>query len=232
MRFKGGADQLRRNHLTMQVRKGGAMTRLRNLTIALPLMLASPWGLADDGYLIAPKEPVQGASQLEWSHRWWQWAFSFERTRSPVADRTGQFCASRQAGPVWFLAGTYGTHRTERTCHVPRDKILFFPLINYVSFQDANAPRPCKALMEKAAALTDEPSVLVLEIDGHRIDGLRVHRQAGRDCFSLVPGEQPDAAGDGYYVALKPLVPGVHTLNFGGILPSLTQAVTYTLVVE
>jgi hypothetical protein len=31
---------------------------------------------------------------------------------------------------------------------------------------------------------------------------------------------------------LRLLPPGTHTLNFGGVLPSMIQAVTYTLVVE
>ena len=31
---------------------------------------------------------------------------------------------------------------------------------------------------------------------------------------------------------LRPLAPGRHTLNFGGVLPSMLQAVTYTLIVE
>jgi hypothetical protein len=208
------------------------MIRPRDWTIALPLAVLCHGVLAGDVAVIPPQEPLAGASQLEWSQRWWQWAFSFERSRSPVADRTGQFCASRQSGAVWFLAGTYGTHRTERTCHVPKGKVLFFPLINYVTFQGSDDARPCKALVDHAASLTNEPSALVLEIDGRRVEGLQTHRQASGSCFSLVQDERPDAAANGYYVALKPLAPGVHTVNFGGILPSLAQAVTYTLVVE
>jgi hypothetical protein len=207
------------------------MFRFRAWAVAATLMAMGSASCGADANLIPPKELVAGASQLEWSQRWWQWAFSFDRARSPVADRTGQFCASRQSGPVWFLAGTYGTHRTERTCHVPSGKVLFFPLVNYVTFQGAQR-RTCQALIGDAAGLTNDPSALVLEIDGRRVDGLQAHRLAGKDCFSLVPGEPADAAANGYYVALRPLRAGVHTVNFGGILPTLAQAVTYTLIVE
>ncbi len=31
---------------------------------------------------------------------------------------------------------------------------------------------------------------------------------------------------------LKPLPPGTHVLNFGGALPGMLQAVTYTLIVD
>jgi hypothetical protein len=40
------------------------------------------------------------------------------------------------------------------------------------------------------------------------------------------------SAANGYYVMLKPLAPGKHVLNFGGRLPGMSQAVTYTLEVE
>jgi hypothetical protein len=40
------------------------------------------------------------------------------------------------------------------------------------------------------------------------------------------------SAANGYYVMLAPLAPGKHVLNFGGALPSMGQAITYTLVVE
>jgi len=40
------------------------------------------------------------------------------------------------------------------------------------------------------------------------------------------------AASNGYYVMLKPLPRGRHTVNFGGALPNMSQAVSYTLIVE
>ena len=188
--------------------------------------------LAQQRPQLPPDALVDGVSQLELSQRWWQWAFSFERSRSPVADRTGQLCASRQSGNVWFLAGTYGTARVIRTCHVPQGKTLFFPLINYVVFRPEGGDEPCDSLKEDAAEMTDAPAALVLDVDGRRAGDLRVHRFATPRCFSLVPGEPADAAANGYYVALPPLPRGTHVINFGGILPSFSQAVTYNIVVE
>ena len=40
------------------------------------------------------------------------------------------------------------------------------------------------------------------------------------------------SAANGYYVMLRPLSPGKHVLNFGGVLSEMSQAVTYTLTVE
>ena len=84
--------------------------------------------------LVAPGEKVAGRTQADWSRVWWQWAWSFDDSESPVVDKKGDRCRLRQEGEVWFLAGTYGTQRTVRTCTVPAGKYLFFPLVNYVVY--------------------------------------------------------------------------------------------------
>jgi hypothetical protein len=186
---------------------------------------------------LAPDTSVEGMTQEEWSRAWWQWAGSFEWKSSPVADTTGEHCALKQDGKVWFLAGTYDTGRTIRTCTVPRGRYLFFPLVNYVVMPRATNPLSCAQAMSSAARLTDSPSRLVLEIDGERYEDLTVHRFATQECFDIGVRAKPamrvyPTAANGYYVMLKPLPAGTHVINFGGILPSIVQAVTYTLTVE
>jgi hypothetical protein len=201
--------------------------------LAATLLLVAPQlAAAQTAPLIPPGKPIAGVSQEEWSKRWWRWAMSFDDDESPVADRDGRFCAAGQSGPVWFLAGTYGTARTVRSCHVPAGKTLFFPLINYVTFEPDDADESCASLKQRAAELTRAPDALVLEVNGKRHSGLAAHRQATRRCFQLVEDDDTRAAGNGFYVALGPLQKGRYTLNFGGILPGLSQAVTYTLDVE
>ena len=94
----------------------------------VPLLLVTLSASAEQSYLVPADEPIAGLTQEDWSRVWWQWAATFERYQSPVADPTGELCASKQSGDVWFLAGTYGTARTIRTCMVPRGKHLFFPI--------------------------------------------------------------------------------------------------------
>lgn len=204
-----------------------------SVVFALALFLSLPGTAAhaQGQPLIPPTVAVAGVSQVEWSARWWQWAFSFADDRSPVADRTGARCASRQGGEVWFLAGTYGSRRVERECVVPAGRTLFFPLINFVAYRAEGGSESCMSLAARAAALTDDPSALILEIDGVRFEGLAAHRMA-TPCFPLEPGTRPDAVGNGYFVAVGPLPKGQHVLNFGGILPQLRQAVTYRITVE
>ncbi len=203
-------------------------------------VLVSGWlfaAVASASPIVAPTESVSGANQAEWSVRWWQWAWSFPDDASPVADRTGELCASKQSGEVWFLAGTYGTRRTIRRCTVPAGKYLFFPLINYVVYPSLGAAGSCSEMKTSAAQLTDDPQALVLEVGTERVPVAADHRQVSGRCFDLGARRVPPtrifpAASDGYFVMLKPLPKGTHVINFGGILPHMSQAVTYTLTVE
>ena len=192
---------------------------------------------AEGDLTVAPSQSVEGRSQADWSRAWWQWAASFEQDESPVADRTGALCDRKQQGAVWFLAGTYGTNRTIRTCKVPQGKYLFFPLINYVVMPPSGRLVSCLTVMSSAASTTEGVSNLILEVDGVRVPQLLTYRQATKDCFDIGVLAQPKvrvfpSAANGYYVMLRPLKPGKHVLNFGGALPSMLQAVTYTLDVE
>ena len=98
-------------------------------------------------------------------------------------------------------------------------------------------PLTCEAAIRAASDVTEDVSHLVLDVDGTRHAGLDRHRQATRACFNLAEKSLPryeiyPTAANGYYVMLRPLPPGTHTLNFGGKLPGMSQAVTYTLIVK
>jgi len=202
------------------------------LTLAAALLAAAQAAAQPVPPLIPPNKPVAGVSQEEWSKRWWRWALSFDEDDGPVADRDGSLCAEGQQGPVWFLAGTYGTARTVRTCRVPAGKTLFFPLINTITYEPDDADESCASLKRRAAELTPAPDALLLDLNGKRFNDLAAHRQATRRCFHIADDDDTLAAGNGFYVAIGPLKKGRYTLNFGGILPGLSQAVTYTLDVE
>ena len=204
------------------------------IALVLPLQC-----LAQSAIAVSPKDGVGGMSQEDWSKAWWQWAASFDGPDSPVADRTGVNCHLKQSGAVWFLAGTYGTQRTIRTCKIPRDKFLFFPIINYVVAPGSGetCEHCCPTYKATAKSITESPSMLLVELDGNRLESVGQYRQETAQCFDLGAMARPayrifPSAANGYYIMLKPLRPGKHVLNFGGVLPEMSQAVTYTLLVE
>jgi len=213
--------------------KDEAMPVVRRLLISASLLaLIGLGGVAqaiDKSAVAQPRERVARKSQVEWSVQWWQWAASFDYEESPVADRTGELCASGQDGDVWFLAGVYGSEPVKRRCQVPAGKWLFFPVINYILRAPADNPNmSCAELTASAREFTDNPTDLTVIVDGLEIQNVQQHRQATDQCFDL---RGRASAGNGYYMMLKPLPPGRHVIQWGGILDTGRQAVVYEIEV-
>ena len=214
--------------------------RLAKTLVLFFLLSASPCfaAMSMDFRVLGSHEMAAGESQGNLAVKWWQWAASFQYAESPVSDTTGERCAAGQQGDIWFLAGTYEEKVTRRTCRVPEGKMIFFPLINYVVMpENCKGCLTCDAAMDTARQMVDEPMGLFAELDDRPIASLKDHRVASPACFDLAartkggPKIQPTAT-DGYWLLLRPLPKGKHTLRFGGSLPSLRQELVYTLIVE
>src|SRR5215472_11893649 len=95
-----------------------------SLGFALATVPASAAGLPP------AQPPIYGHTYGEWSAQWWQWVYAAPDGANPVQDTTGDFCAVNQpAGKVWFLAGTFGLTGVERSCTIPENRALFYPLV-------------------------------------------------------------------------------------------------------
>ena len=191
---------------------------------------------ANDGIpFIAPfySNPV-GQTYGRWAAEWWQWALGVPAAENPVTDTTGQYCAQRQVGDVWFLAGVFGGPPIVRNCEVPAGKSLFFPLINngYFAFLTDPPEQRTEQYVRDQAKCT-EPAQISLRIDGFSIPKALVTFTGGSGSQSplfnvqLPPGSLlgddqnviPElalspSAEQGYYVFLYPLRPGPHTIKW------------------
>lgn len=185
-----------------------------------------------------------GNNYGEWSARWWQWALSVPAAVNPVADTTGANCHRGQTGPVWFLAGTFGTTET-RSCTVPAGKALFFPILNAISGQgvgDCTGPSDCNpiALRKGAAVAENNPVTLEAHIDGVAVANPKTFRVTSpvfeffapaAAVFGIPEGLHGPDVADGYWLLLDPLPKGTHTIHIKGTNSdsSFTTEVTYTL---
>ncbi len=163
------------------------------------------------------KEPIDGVGLGEWTARWWQWALN--QPLKPYLDPDGRFCEFGQAGPVWFLAGTNGRFRPKRECEVPEGKYLLVPVINMVYWQRGSmaSRATCKELQASVAVNNDHLRSAVVLLDNQPVGDVRLLRVKGEECFSIDPGdpESPLGAADGYWLMIKPLTRGLHTLVVG-----------------
>lgn len=190
----------------------------------------------------------------ELSGEWWQWALSIPVADNPLADPTGEKCMVGQRGDDWFLAGTFGSSSATRTCSIPEDTTLFFPVINTVAFDTPNAcgqdstPLPSSFYRDVAADFVNGAAKLSVRVDGKSIKQLHRVRSkvfavalpqdnlfaaACEPVGGLPAGIYSPAVDDGVYVRLNPLAAGHHTLQIHAENPSqnFVLDVTYNLTV-
>src|SRR6266576_1080075 len=119
-----------------------------------------------DEEIVPVNENAYGNTYGEWSAEWWQWLLSIPQATNPNLDTTGANCAQKQAGPVFFLAGTFGGSAVTRNkCTVPAGKALFFPILNTLFGAGAGDCDPTKSGVTcniadlRVAAAADQDSV-------------------------------------------------------------------------
>jgi hypothetical protein len=212
-------------------------------TLILGLALSIGPAFADPSTYSPSSNPF-GTKFKEWTARWWQFALSFPNAESPLLDSTGQRCAIGQAGPVWLLMGSSTGSPVERTCVIPEGTALLFPVINFVNINTTN--ETVEQLRAAVAPFIDAAANLRVSVDGDPLSKFEKSPEKYRirsvpfsvtlppdNLFGADAGTYSPAIDDGFYVMLKPLPVGHHTLHFSGEIPTLgfSLDVTYQLEV-
>jgi hypothetical protein len=195
------------------------------ISVILALAVAAP---------IASGKPASQSQDVKaLTEAWWTWAIT---EPSPLEGnyKGGPRCEGEFIEGVFFLAGTTGGDAT-RTCTVPADTALFFPVINYFCTDDEpNYPQCASNYVAKALA-NGEPYATLNGED------LQISRIATgpftltvpkRNIFKAPAGGYT-AVSDGLWVYLpQGLEPGTYTLQFGGDFGDVASLnITYTLIV-
>src|SRR5262245_16638557 len=222
-------------------------SRFQSISIAIvcsTLGLAGPATLAvaanSNPTVFPPGSNPYGASYGEWSARWWQWAFSIPVAIHPLFDNGP--CDVNQAGPVFFIGGSFTGLPATRSCTVPAGEALFFPVVNAECSNvepppffgaDEAAMRAC------ARSFIDGVNVLNVTIDGRSVDDIRSSYRADSPLYSFSApagglfGPDPVtgmSVSDGYWIFLAPLSAGTHSIHLEA--PEFGQDVTYNLTVR
>ncbi len=224
--------------------------------IALMMVAAAAFA-SDHSKVVVPGEEFLGKSYSELASEWTNWLVTEPIATNPAFDPDGRFCDRNQSGKVWFLASTFGGV-ADRTCEVPAGKAIFLSLGGvFVSFapEFPSAGDPCLQLatsLEQVRCDVNEdvpvaPNVsFEVTLDGEPVEDLfafRAQSQPGGFTLrvpspsfltdlGLAAGDRSPAVADGYFLFLKPLHPGEHTLNFRLINPDQSErGVNYTLIV-
>lgn len=222
---------------------------LSAMCILSPFFLSVGNAAQESELIESPDSKPYGLSYGEWSVKWWQWILSIPADKSPIIDKSGSSCATNQNNSnVWFLVGS-GGGETVRTCTIPTDKAIFFPIIDVeCSFAEDSSAKTEEDLRKCAREDQNKVTSLRLSIDGLNTQNLTKYR-TDSPLFNFTTPENglfdlksasTQAVSDGYFVMLKPLSPGSHELIFSAVLgdPTIagsqifTEMATYHLAIK
>ena len=194
----------------------------------------------------------------EWVAKWWQWYVSVPKTHSPnnldyPNHITNQTCSVYQdpSSPVFFLFTPYVEEKVaDRTCDVPLGKAILIPTVaGEMDTGDPTLTENSTNGLSQTATAGNNNALISVTLDGTKLDFN--HDQKYRtltDPFIInlpehniweekeKPGKYTGVA-EGYYLFLKPLVAGNHTLYYeagtGEPNPNqYAQSMTYHLDVK
>lgn len=176
---------------------------------------------------------ILGRTAAEWTAEWWQMVHGTPVSVNPALDDTGEFAAIGQRGPVWFLTGDFRTTSVNRTVTIPSGVSLLVPVLN-VEWDNQGLAQPLTftELQQLCAdfVASIDPESLFFELDGTELADESIARVVAGEFTFAFPADSlgrflgfdgsrgiyGPAAADGYWVMLRPLAPGRHTLRFGG----------------
>lgn len=171
-------------------------------------------------HIVPADHSIRGHSYAEWSTAFWQWLWSIPADQHPGLDTTGEFVATNQSGNVWFLAANFGGI-SERTATIPPGKKLFINVAAWF-FAPAIGDEGGEAELRAAAAAAVEATENIwMKIDGELVEDLDLFRFQSPELFGYdtPAGDYYPAVSDGYFVALRPMRRGEHTIQIHAEFP-------------
>ena len=229
--------------------------------VASILLLPAAWsGEREDhgrSFYFSPHSTPYGRTYGEWSAKWWQFVLSIPAADSPLLldDKN----TINQRGPVWFLTGKFCLNAScatflpvTRSVTIPEGKAVFFPVANS-EWDNLGVSPPLTVAEERAAAQASQDAVTTMnaDLDGQAIDNLDPLTSPFRVLSPVFDYSIPDnnlyqalgypfgaqtikdAVGDGVYVMLRPMSPGLHVLHFAAAFNfNFAFDVTYYITVK
>lgn len=179
-------------------------------------------------YVVPVDSTYLGKTYSDWSVQWWQWVLAIpnDKNQNPLYDDgTGINTINAESGDVWFLAGSWiGTKKL--TINVPAGKALFLPIINVEGSKIEGLGNTETEMRAYSTGIIDNVTEKVAKIDGEMVnlDNYRVASKlfvftlpANNNVLGIpVPPYSSPSVSDGYWIMVKPLSLGTHTIYIYG----------------
>jgi hypothetical protein len=194
-----------------------------------------------------------GVSMERWTEEWWRWAYSMPATTNPNMVATAD-CGLGQDAPLFFLPSLFnGTADSVRTCKVPAHKPIGFPIVTLLldypcpdpTFKPAAGQSLYNFLESDAVQIqTGFVGSLSASLDGKPFTDLLSYHFISDDLFhftgdpsmqvvdNCVTGTRQPGVAASYFIVLKGLAPGQHTLTASVTQPSGQSGGTQTFTLD
>lgn len=208
--------------------------------LAQAAVAASPDYADNPNPVLFPKQSQPyGADVTTWGERAAEWIVSQPFAHNPLFDQTGADCANGQQGPVWFIPPIAGPHvfSGSRSCTIPFGKAVLldighdlndYPCPPAFGFEPNPGESLYDFLIRTDLPIMNSVNLLDVSLDGQPFNNVLDYRfispkliyftgdpsmQAFDPCItgSLQPG-----VVDGFFMMLKPLDRGAHTIFVHG----------------
>jgi hypothetical protein len=166
-----------------------------------------------------------GKSWQEWTTEWWRWFLSMPKNGHPSYDSARKnWAGNEQDSNVVFLAGTING-KVKRRIVIPPKKAILFPVINFTTSYsedpalktDAEMIAHAKSNIDdivKKRAIIDGTALLISE--DNRVQTPPFDFSFPTDNIYGVREGPSRGVGDGFWIFLKPLMPGSHEIRTYG----------------
>jgi hypothetical protein len=210
------------------------------LSVVLALVVAAPMAAAQSDLPSNIRNQAHSSNLKELAAQWWNWAV-LEPSPLDSDYEGGPKCEGEFVDGVFFLAGTTRGDAT-RTCTVPADTPLFFPVVNVVCSEAPTVEQPdgtftgdpqpyAKCAKQYVRSYIKAGGDPYATLDGEDLTIRRVGSKPFNwtfpeesTVFPSVPVGSYDAATFGLWVYAPE---GEHTVRFGGFFGI---DATYTLI--
>lgn len=209
-------------------------------------------------YLYGKNSHPFGASIITWAQRQTEWVYEQPYATNPIFDQTGADAGNLQQGPVWYIPPIQNANLVSsgtRTFSMPAHRAIFldigedvmdYPCLGDPSFAPAPGQSLYNFLLENDLPIMNSVNDLSVTLDGHAMQDVLSYRYISPRVFlltgnltlqstydSCITGTPQPAIVDGFYMMLKPLAPGHHTLvvygtNTFGAVKTYTYNITVT----
>jgi hypothetical protein len=171
-----------------------------------------------------PNASMFGNSYSTWTAEWWKWAMELAPVANhPFNDDPGFDVTMGQSGNVWMLGTPFGT--VTRTCTIPEDKSLLIGMINAEASDLEGLGSTYAERLGTANWFADHivPSSLSCTVDGVPVN-VSAYRFVSPEFTFTAPtpwiygatGGNGTSVADGYFVMVRPLDSGNHTIHYTG----------------